>query len=151
MGHDFVSGDNTLGFLHLAIADDQQNYLLDLARVSSKRLGFKIRILRSYGAPDFSGASSSSQGPGIKFQSTSLQDRLGTVKLLDEAMTVICEAIISKITSNLIVSNADIDLEQPISACGVDSAVAVELRNWLLGQTGAEISAIDVLGPEISS
>lgn len=47
--------------------------------------------------------------------------------------------------NNLIICDADIDPEQSITACGVDSLVAVELRNWLLGQTGAEISVVGLL------
>ncbi|KAF7503437.1 hypothetical protein GJ744_003729 [Endocarpon pusillum] len=53
-------------------------------------------------------------------------------------MSVICEAIISKLANNLMVSGADIDPEQPITSCSADSLVAVELHNWLLGHAGAE-------------
>lgn len=150
MGHDFVSEDNMLGLLQLAIADGQQNHLpsqmvtglttreLEAAWIQDSKFAI-LRMTR------LSGASSSSQGRGTDSQKTSLQDRLSAVKSLDEATTVICEAIISKLASNLMVSDADIDPAQPITACGVDSLVAVELRNWLLSQTGAEISVIDVL------
>jgi acyl carrier protein len=51
------------------------------------------------------------------------------VKSLADVMIVIREAVISKLANNPMVSDADIDSEQPITACGVDSLVAVELRN----------------------
>ncbi len=150
MGHDFVSEDNMLGLLQIAIADGQQNHLPSqmVTGLSTRELGAawiqdsKFAVLRRTRP---SGASSGSPGQGADSQKMSLQDRLGAVKSLEDALTVICEAIISKLANNLMVSDADIDPEQPITACGVDSLIAVELRNWLLGQTGAEISVIDVL------
>ena len=102
----------------------------------------KFAILRRN---QLSGAPSSSRGREADVEKTSLQKRLSAVISFDNAISVICEAIISKLANNLKVSDADIDPEQPITSCGVDSLVAVELRNWLLGHTGAEISVLDVL------
>lgn len=150
MGHDSISEDKMIGLIQLAIADGQHNQ-----RPGQIVTGLSLRELEAAWIQDSkfavlrmtrtTGASSSSHGRRATTQQWSLQDRLSGVKSLGEAMTVICGAIISKLANNLMVSDADIDPEQPVSACGVDSLVAVELRNWLLGQTGAEISVIDVL------
>ena len=151
MGHDSISEDKMIGLIQLAIADGQQNQRpgqivtglslreLEAAWIQDSKFAV-LRMTRTAGA-----SSSSSHGRRATTQQSSLQDRLSGVKSLGDAMTVICGAIISKLANNLMVSDADIDPEQPVSACGVDSLVAVELRNWLLGQTGAEISVIDVL------
>lgn len=150
MGHDSISEDKMIGLIQLAIVDGLQNQ-----RPGQMITGLSTRELEAAWIQDskfavlrrtrFSGPSSTSHCRGTNAQKLSLQDRLSGVKSLDDAMTVICGAVISKLANNLMVLDADIDPEQPISACGVDSLVAVELRNWLLGQTGAEISVIDVL------
>jgi acyl carrier protein len=150
MGHDSISEDNLLGLIQLAIADGQKNQQPSqiVTGLSTRELeaawiqDAKFAVLRK---AQLSGTSPSPHGRGADAQKASLQDRLSAVKSLDGATTAIREAVISKLANNLMVSDADIDPEQPITACGVDSLVAVELRNWLLGQTGAEISVIDVL------
>ncbi|KAF8849554.1 type I polyketide synthase [Acephala macrosclerotiorum] len=148
MGHDSISEDRMLALIELAIADSQQNKRpsqivtglstreLDAAWIQDSKFAI-LRQTRSAGA--------SSHRKGAHAQKASLGDHLSTVKSLADAKGVLCEAIISKLANNLMVSDAYIDPEQSITACGVDSLVAVELRNWLLGQTGAEISVVDLL------
>ena len=150
MGLDSISEDRMIGLIELAITDGRQNLRPGqmITGLSTRELeagwiqDSKFTVLRSR---RLSGASSASHGRGANAPKSSLQDHLIAVKSVDDARRVICGAIISKLASNLMVSDADIDPEQPISACGVDSLVAVELRNWLLGQTDTEISVIDVL------
>lgn len=151
LGHDFISEEKMVGLIQLAIANGRQNRRPEqiVTGLNTRELeaswiqDSKFSILRS---SRLSGASSASHGRrGANAPKSSLQDHLSAVKSVEDATTVICEAIISKLANNLMVSDVDIDPEQPISACGVDSLVAVELRNWLLGQTTAEISVIDVL------
>ncbi|CZR54651.1 uncharacterized protein PAC_04535 [Phialocephala subalpina] len=130
MGHDSVSEDKMLGLI-----DSSQNQRPSQIVIGLSTLSI-VRQTRSAGA--------SSNGKGADTQKANLSDRLSAVKSLADAKNVICEAITSKLANNLMVSDADIDPEQSITAC-VDSLVAVEMRNWLLDQIGAEISKVDLL------
>ncbi|KAF2138887.1 uncharacterized protein K452DRAFT_276732 [Aplosporella prunicola CBS 121167] len=40
----------------------------------------------------------------------------------------------------------ELDLKQPLSAVGIDSLVAIELRNWSRQRLGVEISVLEILG-----
>lgn len=151
MGHDAISEEKMLGLIQVAITDSYQTQ--QSQSPSQIVTGLSVRELEANWIQDAkfailrqsrtsSAGTSSSKGDA---QIISLQDRLSTVKSQADAITVICDAVVSKLAINLMVSNADIDPEQPISACGVDSLVAVELRNWLGGQTGADISVVDIL------
>ncbi|KAL4883330.1 polyketide synthase [Aspergillus karnatakaensis] len=150
MGHETISEERMIGLIQLAIADGLHN-----KQPSQIVTGLTTKVPDAawIQAPIFSvlrqarsGASAAQGGAGGSAQQASLQELLRTtVKSLPDAVAVIRDAMIGKLAKNLMVSDADIDPEQPVSACGVDSLVAVELRNWLLGQTGSEVSVIDVL------
>ncbi|KAL4978763.1 polyketide synthase [Aspergillus desertorum] len=64
----------------------------------------------------------------------------------EEVPRLISQAIIGKLSSMFTISESEIDAMMPLSRYGVDSLVAVELRNWLVAQTGCEMSIFDVLG-----
>lgn len=148
IGHDFISEQRMLSLIELALDESLQSKPtsqivtglstrdLDAAWIQDS----KFSILRQT-------RSSGRTLPGNRHDTlkASLHNRLSATNSLLDAKTVICEAFVSKLAVNLMVSEPDIDPEQSITACGVDSLVAVELRNWLLVQTGAEISVIDLL------
>ncbi|RDW73588.1 reducing type I polyketide synthase [Coleophoma crateriformis] len=153
MGHDAISEEKMLGLIQIAVTDSYQTQQSQspcqiLTGLSLRELDAdwiqdtKFSIIRQSQASSIRASSNQSSQRGLKI---SLQDRLNTIKSETDAVTVICDAIISKLAINLMVPEADIDPEQAISACGVDSLVAVELRNWLGGQAGAEISVVDIL------
>ena len=150
MGHDSISEEKMLGLIELAIQqqDDTTGPSNVVTGLSFRELDAawiqdaKFSILRQQGRH---AASSSLSSSGPQKDKQTLQSQLSTITSLSEAAPLITAAIISKLATNLMVSEGNIDPEQPISVCGVDSLVAVELRNWLLGQTGAEISVVDIL------
>ncbi len=39
-----------------------------------------------------------------------------------------------------------LDVKQPLSAVGIDSLVAIELRNWSRQKLGVELSVLEILG-----
>lgn len=41
---------------------------------------------------------------------------------------------------------SDVDVEQPLHAFGVDSLVAIELRNWIAKQFAADIPVFEFMG-----
>lgn len=151
-GHDSISEEKMLALIQLAIADGRLNQRPSqlVTGLSTRELeaawiqDSKFSVLRTSQLSDSSSSSSSSAKVGANAK-TNLQDGLSAVKSIAEAVTVICDGIVGKLAHNLMVSDADIDVDLPVTACGVDSLVAVELRNWLLSQTGAEVSVIDVM------
>ncbi|KAF2036035.1 polyketide synthase [Setomelanomma holmii] len=65
---------------------------------------------------------------------------------LGEATDIITEAIQNQLSSLLVVSKDDIDPRKPIHKYGVDSLVAVEMRNWFAKGVGADVGTIEILG-----
>ncbi|KAK1977921.1 type I polyketide synthase [Colletotrichum cereale] len=69
------------------------------------------------------------------------------------AVAIILDAIVSKLADMFGLDVNEIDEKYPVSKYGVDSLVAVELRNWLVSRAGAETTSIfDVLhSPSLSA
>ena len=67
-------------------------------------------------------------------------------KTLTEASEVVCEAITAKLSKSLVIPKDDIHSDRPIAAYGIDSLVAVELRNWMLREIKADIPLFEILG-----
>lgn len=65
---------------------------------------------------------------------------------LDEAVAIITEAIQDQLSSLLVVSKDDIDIKNAVHKYGVDSLVAVEMKNWLAKAVGSDISTTEILG-----
>ncbi|KAI5219448.1 putative polyketide synthase [Aureobasidium subglaciale] len=74
-----------------------------------------------------------------------LRTQLAAAESQDDATETVCKALIRKLSNMFMVPEADIKRNLPMSDFGVDSLVAVELRNWLVGQTRAEISIFDLM------
>jgi NADPH:quinone reductase-like Zn-dependent oxidoreductase/aryl carrier-like protein len=64
---------------------------------------------------------------------------------LAEATDIITEAIQMQLSSLLVVSKDDIDPQKPIHKYGVDSLVAVEMRNWFAKGVGADVGTTEIL------
>lgn len=81
-----------------------------------------------------------------------LSDSLQSATNGSSAVTLILEAIVSKLSEMFGLDAAEIDKKYPVSKYGVDSLIAVELRNWLVSSAGAETTSIfDVLhSPSLS-
>ncbi|KAK2037359.1 type I polyketide synthase [Colletotrichum somersetense] len=83
---------------------------------------------------------------------TRLSDSLQSASNHLDAVALILDAIISKLADMFGLDVAEIDKKHPVSKYGVDSLIAVELRNWLVSNAGAETTGIfDVLhSPSLS-
>ncbi|KAL0933408.1 polyketide synthase [Colletotrichum truncatum] len=81
-----------------------------------------------------------------------LSDSLQRATSGESAITLIQGAIISKLAEMFGLDASEIDKKYPVSKYGVDSLIAVELRNWLVSSAGAETTSIfDVLhSPSLS-
>lgn len=62
------------------------------------------------------------------------------------AVAVVAEAFRVKLSKVLGIPPAEIQLQHRVESYGVDSLVAVELRNWLAKEWGAEVAVFEILG-----
>jgi hypothetical protein len=81
----------------------------------------------------------------IKSSGPPLQHLLGEVASIAAAATIICEAIASRLAKSLRVPLEDLDPSKPVNAYGVDSLIAVELRNFIFREIKADMSIFDIL------
>ncbi|KAI0973114.1 hypothetical protein F4678DRAFT_478324 [Xylaria arbuscula] len=77
--------------------------------------------------------------------SPSLASQLAKASSRGDAAELIEEAIVAKLASIFTIPAVDIDLAKAPASYGVDSLVAVELRNMLALQAGAEVSIFTIM------
>ncbi|KAI9148331.1 Highly reducing polyketide synthase azaB [Paramyrothecium foliicola] len=65
---------------------------------------------------------------------------------LDDAAAAVNEALLRKLASTLALTREELDPDTPLHTYGVDSLVAVELRNWFVKEVHAELAIFDILG-----
>lgn len=65
---------------------------------------------------------------------------------LGEVVEAVTDALTRKMASTLSLSREEIDLATPMHSYGVDSLVAVELRNWFAKELHADVAIFDILG-----
>jgi hypothetical protein len=71
---------------------------------------------------------------------------LNAATTLDEAMGIVLEAIITKLSSLLAVPPENIDRAKSISSNGVDSLVAMEFRTFLAKDVKADVPVLEIQG-----
>ncbi|KAB8072419.1 KR domain-containing protein [Aspergillus leporis] len=74
-----------------------------------------------------------------------LRDQLANVLLPTDRSLVLEIAIVRKLAVMFFIEEAAIHVGEPLARYGVDSLVAVELRNWLVVQLGIEVSIFDIM------
>ena len=74
-----------------------------------------------------------------------LQQVLTDVPTLSAAADLIRDALAAKLAKSLMMPVEDLDTGKPVSTFGVDSLVAVEVRNWIFRECKADVSIFDVL------
>jgi len=70
---------------------------------------------------------------------------LSEVTSIAAAATIICDAIAARLAKSLSVPLEDLDPSKPVNAYGVDSLIAVELRNFIFREIKADMSIFDIL------
>jgi hypothetical protein len=75
----------------------------------------------------------------------SLSDQLMKVTDLMAAIDLICGAMVDKLAKLMMVPASDIDPVKPLSTYGVDSLVAVEVRNWMAKEILVEVSVFEIM------
>ncbi|PGH17803.1 hypothetical protein AJ79_00944 [Helicocarpus griseus UAMH5409] len=69
---------------------------------------------------------------------------LGAARTREEAVEVVLNGILNKLSVLLNVSADQIDIGKSTRSNGVDSLIAIEFRTWLAKEAGTELSLIDV-------
>ncbi|KAK8225326.1 beta-ketoacyl synthase domain-containing protein [Phyllosticta capitalensis] len=86
------------------------------------------------------------QGSGAGSGSTiSLRDELSRCSDMTAAVDVITAAMVERLAKLMMVPASDIDANKPMSAYGVDSLVAVEVRNWISKEMQVEVSVFEIM------
>lgn len=75
----------------------------------------------------------------------SLKDGIAAAGNFDDAVKCITQALVRKTSDMFAIPSAEIDTASPMSRYGVDSLVAVEVRNWLAVAARADASIFDVM------
>ena len=88
---------------------------------------------------------STTEDVATKSKTVSLRDSLKRVTSLAEVQQIIEEALAGKIANLSMTPREDIDLEKPLAAYGMDSLVAVEIRNWITNELAAKINALEFI------
>lgn len=67
---------------------------------------------------------------------------------LDRASDVVVRAMVSKLgrTLSALQGSEDVDAHRPLQMYGVDSLVAIELRNWLVKEFAADVAVFETQG-----
>lgn len=74
-----------------------------------------------------------------------LRKSLRTAKTLEQASNLICAALVEKIASRAGLGVENVNIGHPASDYGIDSLVAVEIRNWISKEMGATIPILELL------
>jgi hypothetical protein len=61
------------------------------------------------------------------------------------ATDLITRALVGRLARLMMMPESDVDEGKPLSAYGVDSLVAVEVRNWIARETGVDVSVFDLM------
>jgi NADPH:quinone reductase-like Zn-dependent oxidoreductase/ubiquinone/menaquinone biosynthesis C-methylase UbiE len=85
------------------------------------------------------------QESGADANAKPLSARLQEAGSPDEAGRLVGDAIATKLADIFMIPSDDIDLTKPPALYGVDSLVAVELRNMLMLQAAADVSIFNIL------
>ncbi|KAJ6443692.1 Lovastatin diketide synthase LovF [Purpureocillium lavendulum] len=152
MGHRPLNEDQVLAVLSSAILAPHEPQVVvglnsgpghhwDVDGESQLGRDARFAALKSREAPTTGHAEDEAAGGGLG----SLAGQLAAANSADEAVALVGEAIAEKLSQIFMLPVADIDLGNRPAQYGIDSLVAVELRNMLVQQAAAEISIFGIM------
>ncbi|KAJ9316634.1 hypothetical protein DTO271D3_3141 [Paecilomyces variotii] len=119
---------------------EQTPAMWESAMVKDRRLG-TLQLANSR-SQTRSSASDSGEGEGTAALARALSNPDIT---LEEAAAQLVDALAAKLAVIFNISAQEIDVSLPLARYGVDSLVAVELRNWLSSAIRAKVSVFEIL------
>lgn len=84
-------------------------------------------------------------GGGAQSEANELRSKLSAAPSLPIAADIIEAALAAKLAKAMSMAPEDIDTSKPVSAFGVDSLIAMEIRNWVFGILRATVGIFDIL------
>lgn len=99
--------------------------------------------LAQIGAPEDAALQVAECGPKVETDFAVAFAKAGSA---DEARTAAVEGLMSRLSRAVSVPISDIDPKRPLHVYGVDSLLAVELRNWFAKVWKADIGVFDITG-----
>lgn len=106
----------------------------------------------AYTATDADGAEKAGKEAGAGTGAGDLRSRLASASTLDEAVDAVVGAIATKLVDIFMLAEDEVVPSRSPAEFGVDSLVAVELRNMLALKAGAELSIFDIMqSPSITA
>lgn len=109
--------------------------------MSDSKFSFLRQTYRASRHENLLDGSSSSNGS----KPASLTRQLGEAKSLDDARSLILNALAVKISDVLMKSVDDVNPALPMASYGLDSLVAVEVRNWIARELDVKVSMFDLV------
>jgi hypothetical protein len=74
--------------------------------------------------------------------------QLKAASSIEEATEIVVTAITNRLAKQLLMFPDDLDPTKAICRLGVDSLIAVELRNWMFRELGSDVGMFEILGDE---
>jgi NAD(P)-dependent dehydrogenase (short-subunit alcohol dehydrogenase family) len=65
---------------------------------------------------------------------------------VEEAARVVIDGLVQKLSRALSIPAENLDISKPLHACGVDSLLTVELRNYFAKKFGADVTVFEISG-----
>lgn len=151
-GHTILSESDVLGTIESAIVSPPQTQMMlglnsgpganwDDAGMSRDSRFLSLRYRESVHG-DAANANSKAAAAAA---SGDLGGLIAASRSLDEATDAVVRAITKKLMNIFMISEAEIAPSNSLNEYGVDSLVAVELRNMLALKAGAEVSIFDIM------
>ena len=82
---------------------------------------------------------------GQQSEANELKNRVSSAPSLVAAADIIEGALAAKLAKAMSMAPEDIDTSKPVSAFGVDSLIAMEIRNWVFGILRSTVGIFDIL------
>lgn len=92
------------------------------------------------------GASTSDATGGTDLDGVNYAKAFRTATSTEEASSVVLAALASKLSRALSIASEDLDPSKPLHQYGVDSLVAVELRNWFGKEFESNVTVLKIMG-----
>ena len=71
---------------------------------------------------------------------------LGAASSPEDAASLVKDWLLAKVGKILGLAEADVDASKPMHPYGIDSLVAIDLKNWLARKIGADVEVLTLLG-----
>lgn len=84
-------------------------------------------------------------GRGVENGTASLAARLGQASSIQQAVDMVKEALVAKTAQILQMPASEVDPSLPLYRYGVDSLVAIEVRNWITREMKANIALLEIM------